>query len=320
MPGFGDFFTAFAKRLPTIRTDKCVQHTPDLQNNVFPKHDLLHWSARGYSQYGADGVIHKLFHDLGTTNKYYIEFGTQKDAVECNTRRLRETCGWKGLLMDGDNENEEINLHAHFLTRENILLLFKRYRVPQFPDLLSVDIDGNDYHVLSTILRGGYRPRVVIVEYNAQLGVELDRIKNYEPTSTWKMDCYLSASITSYFTLAKHYNYSVVASMLPDLYWVRNDVLAKAAQRASISKAAGGATESHRRGKHLYAHTNNKTALYHSALSDVYMNLVIGPNRDPKVMANCLAAGRGWVTSAQAEKGIDLMRASVKEAAAALDV
>ena len=96
-----------------------------------------------------------------------------------------------------------------------------------------------------------------------------------------------------YFTLAKHYNYSVVASMLPDLYWVRNDVLAKAAQRASLSKAAGGTTESHRRGKHLYAHTNNKTALYQSALSDVYMNLVIGPNRDPKVMANCLAAGKG---------------------------
>ena len=59
-------------------------------------------------------------------------------------------------------------------------------------------------------------------------------------------------------------------------------MLAKAAQRASLSKAAGGTTESYRRGKHLYAHTNNKTALYHSALSDVYMNLVIGPNRDPK--------------------------------------
>ena len=228
--------------LPSIPTDRCVLHTPpawttqwvldgpscplDCFGCGFERHDLVRYSAKGYSQYGADGVIGKLFHDLGTTDKYYVEFGTQKDATECNTRRLRETCAWSGLLMDGGNANATINLHTAFITRENIGVLFKRHKVPKHFDLLSVDIDGNDYHVLSAILRAGYRPRVVVVEYNAQLGPEKDLVAKYSPTHRWDMSCYISASITAFYKLARLNGYSIVASMLPDLYWVRDDVLA----------------------------------------------------------------------------------------------
>ena len=40
------------------------------------------------------------FENIGTTNKFYVEFGTQADAAETNTRVLRERNGWTGLLMD----------------------------------------------------------------------------------------------------------------------------------------------------------------------------------------------------------------------------
>jgi hypothetical protein len=46
--------------------------------------------------------------------------------------------------MDGGFNNTRIGQHQHFLTRENIVPLFQRYSVPRSPDLLSVDIDGND--------------------------------------------------------------------------------------------------------------------------------------------------------------------------------
>ena len=54
--------------------------------------------------------------------------------------------------MDGSNDNSSINLHREFITRENIVSeLFFKYRVPTDFDLLSVDIDGNDFHVLAEV-------------------------------------------------------------------------------------------------------------------------------------------------------------------------
>ena len=54
-----------------------------------------------------------IFHNIGTVNKIYVEFGVEDCQVQCNTKRLRET-GWdvkNSLLMDGGHENKDINLH-----------------------------------------------------------------------------------------------------------------------------------------------------------------------------------------------------------------
>lgn len=189
-----------------------------------PSNTLEDWAAKGYSQLGADGIIHKLFSDLDTTNKVYVEFGTQSGS-ECNSRRLREVCGWTGLLMDGSHENAAINLKKEWIMRENIVTLFHRYHVPHEPDLLSVDIDGNDFHVLSEILRT-FRPRVVVVETNFGLNRFTDMTRAYDNKSTWDGTCYSSASTLAFTRLARHYHYSVVGAMPPDLFWVRDDVLA----------------------------------------------------------------------------------------------
>jgi hypothetical protein len=171
-------------------------------------------------------VIHKIFSDIGTTNKRYVEFGTQS-GKECNTRRLRETCGWSGLLMDGGHSNASIGLHRHFITRENIGSLLRRYDVPMEPDLLSVDVDGNDFHVLTAILHRGYRPRVVIVETDFWLNETIDATIAYSPNHAWlgMGSCWGSASVLAYRNLARRFGYAIILGMAPDLYWVHDDVL-----------------------------------------------------------------------------------------------
>ena len=80
-----------------------------------------------YSQKGQDGVIEYIFNNIGTTNQYFIEFGfnaqTMFGGTGPNTANLYKN-GWKGLLLDGDNENSAINLHKEFIGPDNIVSLF----------------------------------------------------------------------------------------------------------------------------------------------------------------------------------------------------
>lgn len=58
-----------------------------------------------YSQNGEDGIIEYIFSNIGTTNKFCVEFGVG-NGFECNTVYLQEEKGWKGLMMDyGSDQN-----------------------------------------------------------------------------------------------------------------------------------------------------------------------------------------------------------------------
>lgn len=54
---------------------------------------------------------------------------------------------------------KDINLHQATITKENIVSHFTTYGVPKHFDLLSVDIDMEDFHVLGSIMEAGYQPR-----------------------------------------------------------------------------------------------------------------------------------------------------------------
>ncbi len=97
-----------------------------------------------HSQNGEDGVIAAIFRAIGTTNRRFVEFGVGIGARECNTRRLIDE-GWTGLHMDGLEQPEPSEIRREFITAENINELFAKYEVDDEFDLLSIDIDSNDY-------------------------------------------------------------------------------------------------------------------------------------------------------------------------------
>lgn len=160
-----------------------------------------------YSQNGEDGVIAAIFGLLGVTNRFFVEFGCE-DATECNTRYLLEN-GWTGLLMDGNgvSRNPYATVHREYITAENINDLFRKYQVPESFDLLSIDIDGNDYWVWKAITS---RPRVVVIEYNAQVPAEDRKVIPYEPNFRWTGTDYYGASLLALRELAEQKAYSLV--------------------------------------------------------------------------------------------------------------
>jgi hypothetical protein len=163
-----------------------------------------------FSQYGEDGIIEHIFKCIGDGGKSYVEFGTES-GKQCETRRLREEEGWAGLLMDGSHRNDTINLHQELIFEENIVSLFQKHGAPQAPDLLVVDIDLNTFWVLAAIMRAGYTPRAVSVEYNRNFHPAHSYATTYMPGETWSNSCYFGASALAIERLMRHFGYSMVA-------------------------------------------------------------------------------------------------------------
>jgi len=85
-----------------------------------------------------------------------------------------------------DVKNEKV-------TAENIQNLFEKYNVPKHFDLLSIDIDFNDYWVWKAIT--DYSPRVVVIEYNSSIPPNESRVVSYDPEAVWDDTNYFGASL-----------------------------------------------------------------------------------------------------------------------------
>jgi hypothetical protein len=198
---------------------------------------LNRYEFQAFSQMGDDGIIEEIFRRIGTTNQYFIEFGVE-DGTETNTTYLLYK-GWKGLWMDGGAKHIEA-IHEHcskaiargdlkaiqaFITAENIETLFDKANVPIEPDLISIDIDRNDYHIWKAIHR--YRPRVVIVEYNAIFRPGCEFVIDYDASAMWDGSGNTGASLESFCKLANEKGYKLVACCFAGVnaYFVREDVM-----------------------------------------------------------------------------------------------
>jgi hypothetical protein len=181
-------------------------------------------SIRG-SQHGEDGITLAIFKAIGCINKYYVEFGAS-NGEQCNTRVLRETEGWTGLLMDQKYpDNTDINLKKEFVTKDNINDLFKKYEVPCSFDLLSIDIDYNDWYMWY-YLDNKYKPRVVISEINSTHPPGEDKVVIYNELG-WDYSNYFGGSLTAFYNLAQFKGYSLVylEKSGVDAFFILNEAL-----------------------------------------------------------------------------------------------
>jgi len=170
--------------------------------------DLEAHEANVYSQCGDDGVLLRLFEHIGVTNRRFVEFGAWDGLHFSNTANLRLHHGWTGLLMEGSDRADGDLVKRETIRAENVNELFGQYEVPESFDLLSIDIDGNDYWVWKAIQ--GFRARVVVIEYNALFGLEVSKVMPYDPNHVWDKTGYHGASLAAMRKLGTELGYSLV--------------------------------------------------------------------------------------------------------------
>jgi hypothetical protein len=194
-------------------------------DSIIPLVDLSKYEKKIHSQNGEDGVLEKIFNIINTTDKYFVEIGCGNGS-ECNTRYLRESYGFNGLLLDSNyGPNLKLNLQKEFVTKENINSIFQKYNVPYEFDLLSLDIDGIDFYVWNVLVE--YKPRVVVIEYNATHLADEDKVIIYEENFRWDHTNYFGASILAYYNLGRSKGYSLIYAENTgiNIFFIRDDIL-----------------------------------------------------------------------------------------------
>jgi len=192
--------------------------------------DLNQFQYRVLSQFGQDGVLEAIFNAIGTTNRYFVEFGSSgNDSGMGNTAYMRRR-GFDGLLMDGserpyqnDVTDRRYDVKIEFITPSNINQLFKKYDVPAEFDFLSIDIDGQDFHVWNRL--DGYSPRVVSIEMCYHIAPGNDKVLKLNDEWMWDGNCPSGSSMTALKKLGNKKGYSLVALCVSDAIFVRNDLL-----------------------------------------------------------------------------------------------
>ena len=216
----------------------CAQLDRELEKiaRVDPRRLELH-GFRALSQYDADGIVAEIFRRIGEEHRSFVEFGTG-DGLENNTAYLLGQ-GWRGLWLEGDESMHKAQLRNYpaaieasrlrcvrsFLTRENINEVIRGAGRSGPIDLLSVDIDGNDYHLWEALTV--VEPRVVVAEYNAYVPPPLRWVMAYDPTYEWdQRSTYFGASLASFEALAKRKGLRLVGCDIVGLnaFFVREEL------------------------------------------------------------------------------------------------
>jgi hypothetical protein len=192
---------------------------------------------KAFSQNGEDGAIAEIIRRIGTTNRYFVEFGASNGFENNTVLLLRQ--GWGGLWIDGDRDavteaqnhfapeikGRRLTVIEAFITAENIEDLFRQGHVPEEFDLLSIDIDRNDYYVWEKITH--YRPRIAVVEYNALYPPTMSWVIPYDPKAMWDRTSHTGASLKALEELGRKKGYSLVGCNLSGVnaFFIRDDLL-----------------------------------------------------------------------------------------------
>lgn len=151
---------------------------------------LLDFKKNKTSQFGEDGIIEKILEILPKEeDPWCVEFGAWDGLFCSNTNSLITDKGFQAVLIEGDQKKipdlkktyEKFSDRVHILhkwvdfDRNSIDTLLNQTDIPSNFTLISLDIDGEDYHIWHSIIE--YKPKIVVIEFNLTIPMNIDVIQ-----------------------------------------------------------------------------------------------------------------------------------------------
>jgi hypothetical protein len=179
-----------------------------------------------HSQFGEDRILADVLALLPERNRWCVEFGAWDGQHFSNTLHLIETCGYNGVMIEADADRfTELCTRAdrtpglHPVQRmvgwegaDRLDAVLAELPVPYAFDVLSIDIDGNDFHVWHAFC--DYRPKIVVIEFNPTIPSEVEYIQPADPFVQQ------GTSVASLVALGREKGYELAAATICNAIFV----------------------------------------------------------------------------------------------------
>ncbi len=188
------------------------------------------------SQNEEDGMLMEVFRRIGIAHRTFFEFGVGNGRQNITLHALLN--GWKGWWIE-INPPKVKYIRQYFakaiaqgqlivddtpIDAENINTVCQQLGIPAEIDLLSIDIDGNDYHVFKALTE--VQARVVVLEYNPLYPPPMNLVGAYDKNYSYSGDSYIGASLAPLTKLAEAKGYQLVGTSISGInaIFVRRDL------------------------------------------------------------------------------------------------
>ena len=192
------------------------------------------------SQNEEDGIIHAIFDTVGDGSRRFVEIGAGTNGG--NSGFLASECGWSGMMLEASSRRTDrlkmrfepmgVACLTDWAACENINVLIRENGCEGEIDLLSIDIDGNDYWIWEAVT--ACSPRLVIIEYNSLFGPDRAVVVPYDPEfdrhrfveAAEGGHYYFGASLQALSRLAEQKGYRLILTEPRGVnaFFLRNDV------------------------------------------------------------------------------------------------
>jgi hypothetical protein len=200
------------------------------------KNPLNGFGAKYFSQTDEDGIALEIIKRLGIKTGTFAELGVG-NGLENNTLILLSS-GWRGFWIGGEDLafNHKLNpkrfaFFKAWVTLENVAGLMKQdlesIAISEL-DVVSIDLDGNDFYITGELLKAGILPKLFILEYNAKFPPPIEWTVKYDATHSWDATDYQGASLASLASLLSEFSYTLIccnAATGANAFSVKNEYL-----------------------------------------------------------------------------------------------
>jgi hypothetical protein len=188
------------------------------------------WRRNVYSQSGEDGIVEKIFHIIQRNSGYFVEFGAWDGRHLSNSAKLVDE-GWAGCFIEGDPDRFE-DLQRHHKDNSRLSLvnafvathgcnslddLLDRAQAPKSFDFLSIDIDGQDFHVWKSLQ--SHVPDLVVIEFNPTIPAHVIYVQEDDPSLN------RGCSLTALVELGTEKGYGLVAATEWNAFFLRRELV-----------------------------------------------------------------------------------------------